>query len=60
MVEGGEGISQRTCVNDHRHGRWCGDGLWEWGMGQEGESKGENWDICNRITINFFLLQELL
>ena len=21
----GEGMSQRTCMNDHEHEQWCGD-----------------------------------
>ena len=37
----------------HAHGQWCGDGLWEWGMGKDGGGqRGKNGDNGNRINKN--------
>ena len=49
----GEGTSQRIWMNDHGHGHWGGDGLWEQGMAWDGGGqRGKNWDNCNRINKN--------
>ena len=40
MGEGGEGASQRTCINDPWSQTMLGDRLWEWG-GWDKESNGE-------------------
>ena len=51
----GEGISQRTCMNDP----WTWTRVWGLtvgaGCGLSGEGQmGKNWKNCNRIMINFF------
>ena len=52
MVERGERISQRTCMNDP----WTWTTLWgltvgvEGGLGRGGQ-RGQHWDNCNRVTI---------
>ena len=59
MVERGEEISQRTCMNDP----WTWTTVWELTMGAGdgkggGGKKGKKWDNCNRITINSDLIKK--
>ena len=51
----GEGISQRTCMNDP----WTWTTVWGWMVGalggwDGGGQRGKNWGNCNRIKNIYF------
>ena len=47
----GKGLVREHVWVVQGQGPRCGDWLWAWGWARCRRTKGENWDNCNRITI---------